>query len=151
MESLQAVKLGGIPSMQNTIRCIYDGLTQSALWCWWKCLTWGPITWLLSCMDTVFSALFKDYRQTTNISHTLVGNKLVAHSGERLAVLLQLHLHSRLNTWLQWTDQRQLQDVTTEHMNLRTFNLGFIFPSLSSNLVIWTQTLLRIGASYIYI
>ena len=30
----------------------------------------------------------------------------------RLSALLQLHLHSQLNTWLQWTWQRQLQDET---------------------------------------
>ena len=28
----------------------------------------------------------------------------------RLSALLQLHLHSRLNTWLHWIGQRQLQD-----------------------------------------
>ena len=28
----------------------------------------------------------------------------------RLSALLQLHLHSRLNTWLQWIGQRRLQD-----------------------------------------
>ena len=31
----------------------------------------------------------------------------------RLSKPLQLYLHSRLNTWLQWIDQRQLQDETT--------------------------------------
>ena len=30
----------------------------------------------------------------------------------RLSALLQLHLHSRLNTWLHWIGQRQLQDET---------------------------------------
>ena len=30
----------------------------------------------------------------------------------RLSALLQLHLRSRLNTWLQWFGQRQLQDKT---------------------------------------
>ena len=33
-------------------------------------------------------------------------------SGRRLSALLQLHLHSQLNTWLQWIVQRQLQDET---------------------------------------
>ena len=28
----------------------------------------------------------------------------------RLSALPQLHFHSRLNTWLQWIEQRQLQD-----------------------------------------
>ena len=30
----------------------------------------------------------------------------------RLSALLQPHLHSRLNTWLQWIEQRQLQGET---------------------------------------
>ena len=30
----------------------------------------------------------------------------------RLAALLLLHIHSQLNTWLQWVEQRQLQDET---------------------------------------
>ena len=30
----------------------------------------------------------------------------------RLSVLVQLHLRSRLNTWLQWITQRRLQDET---------------------------------------
>ena len=59
-----------------------------------------------------------------NISHTLVGNKTVDHSDQSdvvgaaplgAAPSLQLHLqflHSRLNTWLQWIGQRQLQDAT---------------------------------------
>ena len=46
------------------------------------------------------------YRQTSNIRLTSVGNKIVDHSDE---ALLPLHLHSRLNAWLQWIRQRQLQ------------------------------------------
>ena len=30
----------------------------------------------------------------------------------RLSALIQLHLQYRLNTWLQWIEQRQLQDKT---------------------------------------
>ena len=49
------------------------------------------------------------YRQTSNISHTLVGNTFVDHPDvvgadvveHRLSALLQLLLYSRLNTWLQ--------------------------------------------------
>ena len=44
------------------------------------------------------------HHETSNISHTLVSNKIVDHSdvvGASLSALLQLHLHSRLNTWLQ--------------------------------------------------
>ena len=57
------------------------------------------------------------YRQASNMRHTLVrhilvGNKPAYQSdvvGATLPALLQLHLHSRLNTWLQWIG---LQDKT---------------------------------------
>ena len=55
------------------------------------------------------------YHQISNISHNLVGNKIIDQSDVVWAlpvdaVSSQLHLHSRLNTWLQWIGQRQLQD-----------------------------------------
>ena len=54
------------------------------------------------------------YHQTSNISRTLVGNKIVDHSdvvgASSPVALLLLHLHPRLNAWLQWIGQRQLQD-----------------------------------------
>ena len=50
------------------------------------------------------------YRQTSDISHTLVNNKIVDHADVVGAAPTQLHLHSRLNTWLQWIGQRQLED-----------------------------------------
>ena len=49
------------------------------------------------------------------LSRTVVGNKIVDHSDvveHRLSALLQLYLHSQINTWFQWIGQRQLQDVT---------------------------------------
>ena len=39
----------------------------------------------------------------------------------RLSALLQLHLHSRLNTWLHWIGQRQLQDETR---NIEVWGFG---------------------------
>ena len=45
------------------------------------------------------------YRQISHTCYTLVGNKIVDHSnivGASPASDAQLHLHSRLNTWLQW-------------------------------------------------
>ena len=33
-------------------------------------------------------------------------------SGKRLSALLQLHLQSQLNTWLQWIERRQLREDT---------------------------------------
>ena len=57
------------------------------------------------------------YCQTSNISRTLVGNKIVDHSdvvgaSPVGAAPTTEQLHSRLNTWLQWFEQRQLQDKT---------------------------------------
>ena len=51
--------------------------------------------------------------QISNVNHTLVGNEMVDHSdvaGHCLSALLELHLHSRLNTWLQSNGLRELQD-----------------------------------------
>ena len=56
--------------------------------------------------------------QTSNIKHTLVCNKIVDHSDVVGQALLNLQLHSRLNTWLQWIGQRQLQD------EIKTFKPG---------------------------
>ena len=55
------------------------------------------------------------HRKTSYISRTLVGNKIVDNSDvveHRLSALLQLHLHSQLNTWLQWIGKRPLQEET---------------------------------------
>ena len=54
-----------------------------------------------------------DYRQTSDISRTLIINLLITHMWleHRLSALLHLHLDSRLNTCFQWIGQRQLQDV----------------------------------------
>ena len=37
---------------------------------------------------------------------------------------LQLHLHSRLNTWLQWIGQRQLED---EMRNIEVLEVGVTY------------------------
>ena len=53
-----------------------------------------------------------NYHQASDIRYTL-GNKIVDHTdvvGASPVALLQLHLHSQLNTWLQWIGQRQLQN-----------------------------------------
>ena len=47
------------------------------------------------------------YRKTSNISRTLVGNKIVDHSDVVGAAPVQLHLRSRPNIWLQGIQQRQ--------------------------------------------
>ena len=55
------------------------------------------------------------YRQTSNIRRALLGNEFVDHSDVVGAIpvrLLQPHLDSRLNAWLQLIGQRQLQDQT---------------------------------------
>ena len=61
------------------------------------------------------------YRQTSNVSRTLEGNKIVDHSDVVGAAPVQLHLHSRLNTLLQWIRQRQLQDPTR---NIQVLGFG---------------------------
>ena len=44
-----------------------------------------------------------EYRKASNISRTIIDNKIVDHSDvDRLSALLQLHVNSLLNTWLQW-------------------------------------------------
>ena len=86
-------------------------------WGWWfempSCSFWHHCSghvcrWLL-----MYSL---DYRKVSNIRGTLVDNKIVDHSdvvgAAPTSALLQLHLHSQLNTWLQWIGQRQLQDKT---------------------------------------
>ena len=54
------------------------------------------------------------YRQISNRRRTLVGNKIVDQSdvvgASPVQLQLQLRLHSRLNTWLHWIGQRELQD-----------------------------------------
>ena len=42
----------------------------------------------------------------------------------RLSALLQLHLHSRLKIWLQWIEQRQLQEETR---NILALGLGALY------------------------
>ena len=65
---------------------------------------------------TMLNANYKgisSYHQTSNISHTLIGNKIFGS--------LQQHLHSRLNTWLQYIAQIQLQD---EMWNIQVLEFG---------------------------
>ena len=60
--------------------------------------------------------IYLSYHQASDISHTLVGNQLVDHwDVVGASAMLQLHLHSRLNAWLQRIGQRQLQN------EMRTF------------------------------
>ena len=66
---------------------------------------------------------FKQYRQTSNISRTLEGNKIADHSdvigasfvGAAPTTALR---HSRLNPWFQWIGQKQLQDETSLLANI---------------------------------
>ena len=106
----------------------------SALWCMvQRCQTWLRFSpgayycmaqdWhLMQCWQGMYFAgdlwahdpsLEIDYRNTSNIRRILVGNKNVDHSDvkleHRLSALLQLHLHSRLDIWLQGIRQRKPQ------------------------------------------
>ena len=59
----------------------------------------------------------KKLHQAFNTSRILVRNKIIDHSEKVGAepMLLQLHLHSRLNTWFQGIGQRRLQDETRKN------------------------------------
>ena len=66
-------------------------------------LQWFDIGW--------FTQNLQGYHQIFNIRCTLTGNEIVDHSdvvGASPVDLLQLHLHSWLNTWLQWIGEKQL-------------------------------------------
>ena len=77
------------------------------------------------------------YRQTSNMRPTSVGNTSLITEMKlehRLSALLQLHLHSQLNTWFQWIGQRQLQDETRMIWGLefgatyiRDFTVSYLF------------------------
>ena len=59
---------------------------------------------------------YEIYRETPNISRTWVANTFFfteVYSEYRLSALLELHLHSRLNTWLQRIGQIQLEEKTS--------------------------------------
>ena len=61
------------------------------------------------------------YRQISNISRILIGNKIVDHSDVVRASPLgavQLHHHSRLNTWLQWIGQKTIARRDEKHLSL---------------------------------
>ena len=77
------------------------------------------------------------YRKTSNISRTLVKLLITQMQLEhRLSALLQLHLHSQLNTWLQWIEQRQLLGDTRniEVLGLgATYTRGFTIHFMSSH------------------
>ena len=65
-------------------------------------------------------------RAISNIRHTLVGYNIVDNSDVVVgSALLQLHLHSRLNTWLQYIAQRQLRDET-RNIEVSEFDAAYI-------------------------
>ena len=59
--------------------------------------------------------------QTSYVNLILVGNKIVDESAVvgALPVGIQIYLHSRLNSWLQWNGQWQLEDETKNIYVLR--------------------------------
>ena len=62
----------------------------------------------------IFEESICKYRQTPNVSRTLVGNKIDHSDVVEVSPIgvAPTTFHSRLNTWLQWNGQRQLQDET---------------------------------------
>ena len=57
----------------------------------------------------------------------------------RLSALLQLHLHSQLNTWLQWIGHRQLQDETRNVFN-RWLGASYIRELAVVRMKTWDET-----------
>ena len=67
------------------------------VFCWWG----GGLYWGLDSVQNNTEAWRKNNRQTSDISHTLVDNKIVDHSdvvGASPVGAAPLHLHSPLNT-----------------------------------------------------
>ena len=65
------------------------------------------------CSRNIARGFNENYHQTSNISRTLEGDKIVDHSDVFVASPVGAAptiLYSRLNTWLQWFGQGQLQD-----------------------------------------
>ena len=95
----------------SPINCQYNWqpwLSQRCIsWCYQRKVN-PPDTshiyrWSLKLVISV--CLQVSYRKTSNISRILVGNKIVDNSD-----VVELHLHSQLNTWLQWIEGRRLQE-----------------------------------------
>ena len=72
------------------------------------------------------------YRKVSDIRRALVCHKIVDHSDVVGAALLQLHLHFRLNIWLQGIRQRRPQDGT-----IIFWVLGFGVSYISELTVHW--------------
>ena len=77
------------------------------------------------CVLLLFGAIYwsrqlRVFRCLTLLLYLFILRKSVVS----LLALLQLHLHSQLNTWLQWFGQRQLQDETR---NFQVLELGVAY------------------------
>ena len=84
---------------------------------------------------------YKPYRQSSNIIRIFVDNKIVNHSDIVGAALLQLHLHSRLNTRFQWNGRGELQDErreTFKHGDLVWRHVSFRI-SVSRMIILYTH------------
>ena len=94
-----------------------------------RCL-WVPLSRQLQ--QTIVSKL---HCQTSDISHTLVGNKIVDHSDVvgALPVGAAPTTSSFLTlTWLQWIGQRQLQDRDEKHLSFGIWCILEIWPHARS-------------------
>ena len=88
------------------------------------------------------------YRQISNISGTLVDDKIVGH----LDVVVQLHPHFWLNTGLQWIGQRHLQEETR---NIEAMGFGasyikglavcYLWLVLYEYIIRWTNVATLVG------
>ena len=80
------------------------------------------------------SILCRIYPQTSNINRALVGNEIADHSD--VVGAAPLHLHCRLNTWLQWigTDNSKTRREKFKFGGLVRFELGVLWYCMFSML-----------------
>ena len=93
--------------------CLWEAISSKRV-CMYESDPWVSGTANADDVHSIYCCNLK-YRKTSNLSRTFVGNNIVDNSdvvGAAPVALLQLHLHSQLNTWVQWIERRQLREDT---------------------------------------
>ena len=102
------VTSGGISSQQineDYIATVNIEIVDSA-----RCLFWVTYIWSVDAIYQITKKYYINVFILLNVNISIYTVKPL--NIRRLSALLQLHLHSRLNIWLQWIRQRQPQDNT---------------------------------------
>ena len=124
------------PSMNKRVRGVYS---QYWRYDWYDHVKRDlPVWYLMPCGSSSLQSNLKGifgadeklgtiFINASKISGSWLGKKIIDHSdvvGAAHADAAQLHLHSRLNTWLQWIGERYLQDET---INLLVLGFGMYY------------------------